>query len=51
MSIPKELWRMVDYLYQCGCDASGLWTDKGIESEEEIIRDMLDEGKPFQGIE
>lgn len=51
MSIPKELWRMVDYLYQCGYDASGLWTDKGVESEEEIIRDMLDEGKPFQGIE
>ena len=36
MAIPKELWRMVDYLWRC---------------EEEVIRDMLDEGKPFPVIE
>ena len=41
MAIPKELWRMVDYL----------WPDKGVEGEEEVIRDMLDEGKPFPAIE
>ena len=51
MSIPKELWRMVDYLLQAGCETSGLWTDKGIEGEDTIIRDALDEGTPFPSIE
>ena len=51
MSIPKELWRMVDFLLQKGCETSGLWTDKGVEGEETIIRDALDEGTPFPSIE
>ena len=51
MAIPKELWRMVDYLLQCGCDTPGLWTDKGVEGEDALIRDQLDEGEPFTGIE
>lgn len=51
MSIPKELWRMVDYLYHCACDVPGLWTDKGVEGEEAIIRDMLDQGIPFPELE
>ena len=51
MSIPKELWRMVDYLYHRGCNTTGLWTDKGVEGEEAIIRDMLDQGIPFPELE
>ena len=51
MAIPKELWRMVDYMMQYGCDSAGLWTDKGLEGEDAVIRDMLDEGRPFEGIE
>ncbi|CBK21635.2 uncharacterized protein [Blastocystis hominis] len=51
MAIPKELWRMVDYMMQYGCDSAGLWTDKGIEGEDALIRDMLDEGRPFEGID
>lgn len=51
MAIPKELWRMVDYLLQAGCDTAGLWTDKGVEGEETVIRDALDEGEAFPAIE
>lgn len=51
MAIPKELWRMVDYMMQYSCDSAGLWTDKGVEGEDAVIRDMLDEGRPFEGIE
>ena len=51
MAIPKELWRMVDYMMQYGCDSAGLWTDKGVEGDDALIRDMLDEGRPFEGIE
>ena len=51
MAIPKELWRMVDYLLKAGCETSGLWTDRGIEGEDVIIRDALDEGIHFPSIE
>ena len=51
MAIPKELWRMVDYLLQTGCETAGLWTDKGVEGEETVIRDALDKGEPFPSIE
>ena len=51
MAIPKELWRMVDYLLHAGCDTTGLWTDKGVEGEDTIIRDALDEGTAFPSIE
>ena len=51
MAIPKELWRMVDFLLKCGCDTPGLWTDKGLEGEDAVIRDLLDEGAPFEKIE
>lgn len=51
MAIPKELWRMVDYLLKTGCETAGLWTDKGVEGEETVIRDALDEGTPFPAIE
>ena len=42
---------MVDYLYHRGCCVPGLWTDKGVEGEEAIIRDMLDQGIPFPELE
>ena len=51
MAIPKELWRMVDYLLKAGCETSGLWTDRGIEGEDVIIRDALDPGILFPSIE
>lgn len=51
MAIPKELWRMVDYLLKTGCETAGLWTDKGVEGEDTVIRDALDEGTPFPAIE
>lgn len=51
MAIPKELWRMVDCLLKTGCETTGLWTDKGVEGEDTVIRDALDEGTPFPAIE
>ena len=51
MAVPKELWRMVDYLVNRGSAVPGLWTDRGVPGEDVKIRDCLDENRPFEDIE
>jgi phosphatidylinositol-bisphosphatase len=47
LSIPKELWRIVDYIYKRGMDERGLFSQSGIQSEMEQIRELLDNGRSF----
>lgn len=67
LSIPKELWRIVDYIYRKGLDEvhvlevksnqhadlsfggkqRGLFSQSGIQSEMEQIRELLDYGRSF----
>ncbi|KAL6061671.1 phosphoinositide 5-phosphatase [Balamuthia mandrillaris] len=49
LSIPKELWRMVDYLYQNGMDEEEIFLQAGIPSEMDQIREILDTGASFDG--
>ncbi|KAM7453933.1 hypothetical protein BLSTO_05312 [Blastocystis sp. subtype 1] len=51
MAVPKELWRMVDYLVNRGSAVPGLWTDRGVAGEDVKIRDCLDENRPFEDID
>jgi len=47
LSVPKELWRMADYIYKNGLDMEGLFVTAGEFEEMEMIRDCLDEGRDF----
>jgi len=47
LSIPKELWRLVDYIFRYGMDAVGLFVTAGNAIEIERVRDCLDTGKEF----
>ncbi|KAK8799422.1 hypothetical protein WA158_002637 [Blastocystis sp. Blastoise] len=51
MNIPKEMWRMVDYLYKNGLYTKGLWIEKGEEDKIRTIREALDTGDAFQGVD
>ncbi|XP_057356004.1 type II inositol 1,4,5-trisphosphate 5-phosphatase isoform X7 [Manis pentadactyla] len=44
MDIPKELWMMVDYLYQNAAQQEDLFQQPGLRLEFEHIRDCLDTG-------
>ncbi|XP_019861575.1 PREDICTED: type II inositol 1,4,5-trisphosphate 5-phosphatase-like [Amphimedon queenslandica] len=44
LDIPKELYRLVQYLLDHGLNATALFTDGGLSSEREKIRDTLDTG-------
>ncbi|XP_023367934.1 type II inositol 1,4,5-trisphosphate 5-phosphatase isoform X2 [Otolemur garnettii] len=44
MEIPKELWMMVDYLYQNAVQQEDLFQQPGLRVEFEQIRDCLDTG-------
>jgi len=50
LSLPKEVWRMIDYIYKFGLDTPQLFKQKGIASEVSEIRDCLDNGKEFQRV-
>ncbi|KAF2070555.1 hypothetical protein CYY_008130 [Polysphondylium violaceum] len=50
LSIPKELWRIVDYIYYNGLKEEGLFIESGVTKEMELIRDCLDSGEPFTNI-
>jgi len=50
LSIPKELWRIVDYIYYNGLKEEGLFKESGVSKEMELIRDCLDSGEPFTNI-
>jgi len=47
LSVPKELWRLVDEIYQKGLDDRNLFLTQGNPSEVEQIRENLDTGKEF----
>nr|XP_032832743.1 type II inositol 1,4,5-trisphosphate 5-phosphatase isoform X2 [Petromyzon marinus] len=46
LHVPKELWMMVDHLYQHGCQQEDLFQQPGLHAEMEEIRDALDTGFP-----
>ncbi|XP_052089119.1 inositol polyphosphate 5-phosphatase OCRL-like [Mytilus californianus] len=45
-AIPKEIWRLVDHLWQYGCDQEDLFQQPGLNKEIQLIRDCLDTGAP-----
>eukprot|EP00484_Ammonia_sp_Unknown_P015828 CAMPEP_0197075902 /NCGR_PEP_ID=MMETSP1384-20130603/211844_1 /TAXON_ID=29189 /ORGANISM="Ammonia sp." /LENGTH=710 /DNA_ID=CAMNT_0042514751 /DNA_START=22 /DNA_END=2151 /DNA_ORIENTATION=+ len=47
LSIPKELWRLIDHLYKYGMDTEMIFIQRGIETEISEIRECLDTGKAF----
>ena len=47
LSVPKEIWRLADYIFKNGLDAEGLFVTAGEAEEMEKIRDCLDEGRDF----
>uniref|UniRef100_A0A7S2SHQ8 Rho-GAP domain-containing protein n=1 Tax=Rhizochromulina marina TaxID=1034831 RepID=A0A7S2SHQ8_9STRA len=47
LSVPKELWRLVDEIYQKGLEDRNLFLTQGNPSEVEQIRECLDTGTEF----
>jgi len=47
LSIPKELWRIIDFIYKKGIDAESLFLHSGVQDELESIREALDTGSSF----
>eukprot|EP01133_Synstelium_polycarpum_P001192 gene1192-1373_t len=47
LSVPKELWRIVDYIYSNGMREESLFLESGVLSEMESIRESIDNGTPF----
>lgn len=46
LALPKEIWRIVDYLYLCGMDTPGIFAQSG-SSDMAQIRECLDIGASF----
>ncbi|CAG5125874.1 unnamed protein product [Candidula unifasciata] len=44
--VPKEIWKLVDFLHRNGLDKEDLFQQPGRNSEIQLIRDCLDTGKP-----
>lgn len=47
LSIPKELWRLIDHLYKYGMDCENIFISRGLTKEISEIRECLDTGKQF----
>eukprot|EP01113_Clastostelium_recurvatum_P039045 TRINITY_DN5917_c0_g1_i1.p1 TRINITY_DN5917_c0_g1~~TRINITY_DN5917_c0_g1_i1.p1 ORF type:complete len:300 (+),score=81.42 TRINITY_DN5917_c0_g1_i1:395-1294(+) len=47
LSIPKELWRIIDFIFKKGLGEEGLFLESGVQGEMEIIRECLDTGNSF----
>uniref|UniRef100_A0A7R9VEQ0 Rho-GAP domain-containing protein n=1 Tax=Pseudictyota dubia TaxID=2749911 RepID=A0A7R9VEQ0_9STRA len=47
LCVPKELWRIVDAIYEKGLHERDLFTASGIAEEVSQIRECLDTGAPF----
>lgn len=47
LCIPKELWRVVDAIYEKGMQTPDLFSAPGIPAEVAQIREALDTGAPF----
>eukprot|EP00457_Paulinella_chromatophora_P003684 gb/GEZN01003692.1/.p1 GENE.gb/GEZN01003692.1/~~gb/GEZN01003692.1/.p1 ORF type:complete len:695 (-),score=82.46 gb/GEZN01003692.1/:30-2060(-) len=48
LSMPKELWRLVDYIWKNGMGEPGLFVTAGDPAQIAEIRDALDTGQPFK---
>lgn len=48
LAIPKELWRIVDFIYKNGLQEEGLFTTNGVEDEIKRIKENIDCGTEFQ---
>lgn len=46
LALPKEVWRIVDYIYLCGMDTPGIFAQSG-SADMAAIRECLDTGAPF----
>ncbi|XP_074658633.1 inositol polyphosphate 5-phosphatase OCRL-like isoform X2 [Tubulanus polymorphus] len=46
LDIPKEIWRLVDHIYNNGMQEEDLYQQPGLHSEIQKIRDSLDTGLP-----
>jgi len=47
LCVPKELWRIIDAIYEKGLEEPHLFVQPGIPEEITAIRECLDTGKPF----
>ena len=47
LNVPKEIWRMVDYLYHKGMQTKGLFLQQGDPILIKRIRKALDTGADF----
>ena len=45
--MPKELWRVIDAIYEKGLGEPHLFVEPGVKEEVRMIRESLDTGKPF----
>lgn len=49
LRLPKEVWRMVDYLFKHGMQNKSIFRDVGITDEVETLKECLDTGAEFPG--
>ncbi|RKO93184.1 Endonuclease/exonuclease/phosphatase, partial [Blyttiomyces helicus] len=47
LSIPKEMWRLVDFIYRFGMDVDNLFLSSGDQAITEYLRECLDTGVEF----
>ncbi|KAJ1557787.1 hypothetical protein HK096_005358 [Nowakowskiella sp. JEL0078] len=47
LSVPKELWQIIDFIYAHGTDVDGLFSEPGDPSTTEYLRECLDTGTLF----
>ena len=47
LSVPKELWRLIDAINHKGIQTPGLFVESGLEDEVNKIRECLDTETPF----
>jgi phosphatidylinositol-bisphosphatase len=47
LCVPKELWRVVDAIYEKGLPSKNIFAHPGIPEEVQQIREALDTGSPF----
>jgi len=49
LCVPKELWRVIDAIFEKGLSEPHLFVEPGIPEEMKQIRECLDTGAPFRG--
>lgn len=49
LCVPKELWRIIDAIFEKGLHEPHLFVERGKPAEITSIRESLDTGVPFQG--